>query len=260
MYKKNVNGLRYYEFESFPAEKVGVRFYTRNGGVSPAPWTSLNQGGTVGDARENVVENRNRIFKDLDRPVDSIFDVWQVHGNELIFSRVPRPLESEHQKADAIMTDVPEVTLFMRFADCVPIVIYAPAAHAVGIVHAGWMGTVNGIVKEVVKEFTDRFRITAKDLIAGIGPSIGPDHYQIGADVEQEVTESFGPQTQSVLRRSDGMCYFNLWRANEILLREVGVEAIEVAEICTACNTQDWYSHRQEKGKTGRFAAVAYLK
>lgn len=254
------NGLKYAEFESFQDHDICVRFYSRHGGISPAPWHSLNQGGTVGDSRENVVENRKRIFDDIHRPVESIFDVWQVHGNQVIYSNAPRELNAEHQKADAILTDDPGITLFMRFADCVPIILFAPDRKVVGIVHAGWMGTVNGIVIDAVKEMSSRFDIDPSSIFAGIGPSIGPDHYQIGKDVEDRVDEAFGARAGELLKRTDQGVFFNLWKANELVLHECGVRKIETAGLCTACNTQDWYSHRQERGMTGRFAAVAFLK
>ncbi|TLM98678.1 hypothetical protein FDZ73_23070, partial [bacterium] len=92
MNTKQSGSLSYFEFESFKGLDVDVRFYTRHGGVSPAPWSSLNQGGTVGDSRENVVENRRRIFEDIARPVESIFDVWQVHGTKVICTSMPRSL------------------------------------------------------------------------------------------------------------------------------------------------------------------------
>jgi hypothetical protein len=260
MIERSSNGLRYFEFETFQDQNVSVRFYSRQGGVSPAPWNSLNQGGTVGDSRDNVVENRKRIFGDLNRPVESIYDVWQVHGNQIIYSNLPRDLNFGHQKADAIFTENPDVTLFMRFADCVPIVLYAAQLNVIGIVHAGWMGTVNGIVKEAVSTLQERYAIDPQSITAGIGPAIGPDHYQVGPDVEHRVIERFGEQSEYLLSKIGEKVFFNLWKANELLLRDAGVSEIECAEICTACNTQDWYSHRQERGKTGRFAAVAFLK
>lgn len=254
------NGLKYFEFESFQGLDVSVRVYTRHGGVSPAPWSALNQGGTVGDSRENVIENRKRIFDDIHRPVESIFDVWQVHGNQVIHSNTPRALTAEHQKADAILTDNPGITLFMRFADCVPIILFAPDKKVVSIVHAGWMGTVNGIVYDAVKLICTKYSIEPGSILAGIGPSIGPDHYQIGSDVEERVNLAFGARSNELLTSSDQGVFFNLWQANELLLRESGVGQIETAGICTACNVQDWYSHRQERGRTGRFAAVTFLK
>lgn len=252
--------LKYFEFESFDTDRVCIRFYTRQGGVSPKPWSSLNQGGTLGDSRENVIENRKRVFDSIQKPVESIFDVWQVHGNRTLCADQPRNLTSEHQKADAIFTNRKEITLFMRFADCVPIVLYSPEQDVIGIIHAGWMGTVNKIVVDAVKTIQERYHVAPGSLFAGIGPSIGPDHYQVGEDVIQKVKNAFGAHSDSLLCKvNDGM-NFDLWKANEKNLQSCGVEQIELGNICTACNTEDWFSHRQEKGKTGRFTAVAFLK
>jgi copper oxidase (laccase) domain-containing protein len=135
--------LRYFTFDLFDQHGLIHGLFTRHGGVSPAPWDSLNLGGTVGDERANVIENRRRLFEALDRPVESIFDSWQVHGREVICVDRPRPLDAPHPKADAILTDRPEITLFMRFADCVPILLYDPVRRVAGMVHAGWQGTVS---------------------------------------------------------------------------------------------------------------------
>ena len=139
------------QLRTFPGSEVKQAFFTRHGGVSPAPWASLNQGGLSGDARANVVENRRRIFEHFGRPVESIFDVWQVHSGRVVCSDSPRPLQEPHQKADAILTDRSDVTLMMRFADCVPILFYDPIRRVVGIAHAGWQGTLVKIAGEVVK-------------------------------------------------------------------------------------------------------------
>lgn len=260
MNQKRSNSLSFFEFESFKGLGVGVRFYTRHGGISPAPWSSLNQGGTVGDSRENVVENRRRIFEDIARPVDSIFDVWQVHGTNVICTSSPRGLAEDHQKADAIFTDSDEITLFMRFADCVPIVLFDPEKKVIGIVHAGWKGTVDSIAVNAIQTAQREYGISPDKLIAGIGPSIGPDHYHVGMEVKEMIEETFGDQSQSVLSTNGSAYSLNLWRANEILLRKAGVKNIEVAEICTACHNEDWFSHRKENGSTGRFGAVAFLR
>ena len=251
--------LEYYQFDSFDSHLVTHGFFTRKGGVSPVPWSSLNQGGTVGDARENVVENRRRVFAALDRPVESIFDVWQVHGTDVICTQLPRPLDSEHVKADAIVTDRPEITLFMRFADCVPVLVYDPSKKVVAVIHAGWMGTVKKIVTHTLGVLHDRYNCDPNTLVAGIGPSIGVCHYQVGADVIAAVRTSFGTTADELLVERDGKTFFDLWKANEILLREGGVQSVEVAGLCTACHTEDWYSHRAEAGKTGRFGAAFFL-
>ncbi|MEN4013236.1 MAG: peptidoglycan editing factor PgeF [Bellilinea sp.] len=254
-----LKGLEYLTFSIFNGEVVhGI--FTRAGGVSPAPWDSLNTGGTVGDPRENVIANRQRIFTAMRLDVESIFDVWQVHSDDIIIANAPRPLNQPHEKADAILTQCPDVSLFMRFADCVPILLYDPVDQVVGLVHAGWMGTVNKIAMKTIKVMQENLGCHPENIFAGIGPSIGVDHYVIREDVAEKVRESFGARAKEVLTTHNQAVYFDLWEANRILLNDAGVKSIEIAGECTACNTQRWYSHRAEDGKTGRFGALIRLK
>jgi polyphenol oxidase len=251
--------LRHYRFDILEVPGILHGVYTRHGGISPEPWSSLNHGGTVGDERPNVVENRKRVFDEADRPVESVFDVWQVHGVDVICSDIPRPLNSLHQKADAILTDRPEITLFMRFADCVPILFHDPVKRVVGIAHAGWQGTVKKIVKITVETMHSRYGSHPADILAGIGPSISVDRYEVGPDVVEQVIHAFGDDASALLKRYNGSVHLDLWEANRLLLEQSGVRKIQVAGICTASNTADWYSHRAEKGKTGRFGAILAL-
>jgi purine-nucleoside/S-methyl-5'-thioadenosine phosphorylase / adenosine deaminase len=140
------DSVRYYTFDLFDGAAVNHGVITRRGGVSPQPWEALNVGGTVGDDPQRVKENRQRSLKALGRTMDSIYDVYQVHSADVVCSDTPRPPDQTHLKADAIFTDNPEVTLFMRFADCVPILLHDPRHKVVGLVHAGWMGTVRRTV------------------------------------------------------------------------------------------------------------------
>lgn len=256
------NSLRYYSFDIFDDASVHQGIFTRKGGVSPAPWNSLNTGGTNGDARENIVENRQRIFSTFGRQVTSIFDVWQVHGTEVIAAKEPRPLDGLHQKADAILTDREDLTLFMRFADCVPIYFYDPIKRVIGIAHAGWQGTVNKIVLAVVKAMQQQYRSQPTDILAGIGPSICVDHYEFGGYAQNAVERAFHDLVDDVLIEKNGKTYFDLWRANYLLLIQAGLQPahIQISGVCTANNIEDWYSHRAEYGKTGRFGALLALK
>jgi copper oxidase (laccase) domain-containing protein len=104
-----------------------------------------------------------------------------------------------------------------------------------------------------------RYGSTSKDIRAGIGPSIGPDHYEVGSDVVDQVTQTFGCDASSLLSKGAGRVKFDLWAANRLLLERAGVGQVEVAGLCTACHTEDWYSHRAEKGRTGRFGAIIAL-
>lgn len=253
------NGLRYYTFEIFP-KNITQAVFTRQGGVSPRPWASLNVGGSIGDDLVHVRENRVRSFKALGRAPESIYDVWQVHSADVVYADTPRPLDTEYQKADILLTDNPQVTLFMRFADCTPILLYDPKKQTIGIVHSGWLGTIREAARAAVGAMQERYASNPADILAAIGPSIGPDHYEIGEDVIAQVRNTFGSDAESLLEEHGERIYFNLWDANRVLLEKAGVKQIEIAEICTACHTDDWFSHRGEKGKTGRFGALIALE
>jgi YfiH family protein len=251
------NGLRYFQFDSI---KTKHAVFTRHGGLSPEPWNSLNVGGTVGDEITRVRQNRILSFQALGCASDSIFDVWQVHSADVVCAEAPRPLDEEYRKADIILTDKSDVTLFMRFADCVPLLMHDPRAGVIGIAHAGWMGTLRDVATATIHAMQTNYGCKAGDIVAGIGPSIGPDHYEVGEDVITQIHQRFGDESVRVLEKHNGKTHFDLWEANRMLLERAGVQQIELAAVCTACNTNDWFSHRAEKGRTGRFGALISLQ
>jgi len=250
------NGLRFYQFDSL---SVRHAVFTRHGGISPAPWKSLNLGGTVGDEVERVRKNRFRSFEAMGCEPNTIFDVWQVHSADVVCADAPRKMDESYQKADIILTDKPEVTLFMRFADCVPILVHDPVKGVVGLSHAGWLGTVRDVAGVTVDAMRERYDSNPADVIACIGPSIGPDHYEVGEDVIAQVKQTFDTDANMMLPLHGERTHFDLWKANQYLLERAGVNQIELAGICTACHTDDWFSHRAEKGRTGRFGALISL-
>ncbi len=254
------NSIRYLTFESLAEPGLVHGVFTRQGGVSPAPWDSLNMGGYLGDDLENTYFNRVRAFEALERDPKSVFDVWQVHSAEVICSHMPRPRQDPPQKADAILTDNPEITLFMRFADCVPVLFYDPIKRVVGLAHAGWQGTVKGVVTATVEKMVTFYNCAPVDIRAAIGPSIAVHHYEVGDNVIQQVRENFGQQADALLPPRNGSTFFDLWAANHLLLEQAGVQKIEISGLCTACHPEDWFSHRGEQGKTGRFGALIALK
>jgi YfiH family protein len=210
----------------------------------------------VGDERERVRENRRRSFASLGRDPRSIYDVWQVHSADVVLANAPHDSSPPELKADAIITDNPGVSLFMRFADCVPILLFDPSHRAVGIVHAGWLGTIRQVAAAAVRAMQSAFGSRPGELLAAIGPSIGPDHYEIREDVIDRVRQAFGRQADELLTTRNGHTHFDLWAANFRLLEQAGVSHVEVAGLCTACHPEDWYSHRAEMGRTGRFGAL----
>jgi len=259
MIVNNKNGLKYYTFKSFPNDGLFHGIFTRAGGISQNSFSSLNVGETAGDSKENVIENRNRIINVFGKSIDSIFDVWQIHSEKVILSDQARKIGTTHEQADGILTNSKEVSLFMQYADCVPILLFDPGKHVIGIVHAGWQGTVKRIVQNAIRIMVSNFNCDPKEILAGIGPSIGPDHYEVGENVIDEVSEKLSEFSSEVLIYEGAKYYFDLWKSNELLLRQVGVTNVEVAEICTACNLHDWYSYRLEGQQSGRFGVVIGL-
>lgn len=251
--------LRLYQFASLLQFDLDHAIFTRHGGVSPEPWHSLNLGGTVGDAAGRVSQNKRLALAAIGRNPDSIFDVWQVHSSDVVHVNAPRGAQPP-QKADALITDRAEVTLLMRFADCVPVLLFDPRRRAIGMVHTGWLGTVRKAATQAVIRMQQAFGTRPSDLLACIGPSIGPDHYPVGPEVVDQVQHAFGADAERHLLARDGELCFDLWSANAALLVAQGVESIEQAGLCTACHPQDWYSHRGDHGKTGRFGAVMSLR
>lgn len=258
MQRITANELAYYRFANMPNLTHGV--FTRLGGASAAPFGALNLGGNVGDDPQAVQENYQRMYTALGVNEERACSVWQVHSADTVIVTDPIPGRRWVALADGMVTDKPDTPLMMRYADCTPILLHDPTQAVIGIAHAGWRGTVQGAAVSVLQTMVDAFGCTPQSIVAGIGPSIGPDRYQVGEEVVAAVQDHFGTLDGLIKRDpNDGTAYLNLWAANELDLRRNGVENIEVAGICTATNTHEFHSHRAEKGKTGRFAAVIAL-
>jgi len=256
-----VNSIRYYLFDIFDAQALTHAIFTRQGGLSPKPWDSLNVGASamVLDDHDRVKNNRILAFNALGRQPESMYDVWQVHSADVVCADKPRSWDIPHVKADAILTNNPDVTLFMRFADCVPILLHDPVQRVVGVVHAGWQGTVRKTLSASIEMMIEHYHCQPEDIQAGIGPSIAAHHYQVGTDVIGSVQKVFGEFAERLLPVQDGAVQFDLWRANQLLLEQSGVRDIQISGICTACHLDDWFSHRAENGQTGRFGALIGL-
>ncbi len=234
--------------------------FTRQGGVSPPPWASLNTSITVGDSHEHVRENLKRAFTALGRSFESRYDTWLVHTNRVVLAPSPRGRRMPPLQADAIITHNPKVTLLMRFADCLPVLVYEPRRRVIGIAHAGWRSTALGVALAMVEALIQAYDAQAKHMIAVLGPAIGPDHYEVGPEVLTAMTSAFGDAARDWFRpgRQDRL-FFDLWAANAWQLRRAGIGQIRISGLCTACDTARWFSHRAEKGQTGRFPVLLAL-
>ena len=252
--------VRYYTFDIFEGEKITHAVFTRVGGVSAKHWSTLNVGLTVGDDPNHVAENRRLSFQAVERQLHTLSDSWLVHGTDVFIYDSPRPsTQPSPPKADIILSDRPEVTLFMRYADCVPILLYDPVKEVVGLAHSGWQGTVRKVGAVAVEAMYKRYGSKPGDILGAIGPSIGPDYYEITDKTAQIVEEAFGGEADKVLPKYNHAIHFDLWKANQMILEKAGLQQIELAGICTAENPDDWFSHRGSKGKTGRFGVLLGL-
>jgi YfiH family protein len=174
--------------------------------------------------------------------------VWQVHSADVILADGPVRGRRWLALADAMITDRADTPLSN------------PVRGVIGMAHAGWRGTVQGVGANTVRAMVEAYGCQPRDIQVGIGPSIGPEQYQVGEEVVDAVRDYFDSD-DGLIRRDpvDGTAYLDLWAANRLDLERAGVEQIEVAGICTATNTDELFSHRAEKGQTGRFGAVISL-
>jgi YfiH family protein len=260
MITQEKNSLRFYQFECFDPQAVEQAIFTRQGGVSLGTYASLNLGGTCGDDPVAVRRNHELVFDAIERPFESRLDVWQVHGKHIMISESPRPVQQKHQPADGVFTSNPEVTLMMRFADCVPLVFHDPVKKVVGIVHGGWQGTMLKIAQEAVTRINEHYGSDPADLVVGIGPSICGKCYEVGEEVRKQFLRSWGEVANNFFEPHNQRYLLDLWAANEWVLRQAGVTNIERSNLCTAEHLDEWYSYRKEKGATGRFGVVIALK
>ncbi len=225
--------------------------------MSPSPFHTLNLARAAGDDPANVATNTRRLHAALALDAAATVDASQAHG-----ATVARVTALERGQCisgvDALLTSERGVPLLLRFADCVPILLFDPVQRAIGIIHAGWRGTVAKVTTQAVRALCNEFRTRPRDLVACVGPSIGPCCYRVGADVIAQVRAAFTGADELLVTRTGGT-HLDLWLANARQLQALGVEQIETASLCTAEHTQEFYSARVE-GKTGRFGAIIALK
>jgi hypothetical protein len=165
-------------------------------------------------------------------------------------------------QADGLITNQPDAYLFMRFGDCAPLIFFDPARQVVGLTHAGWRGTMKNVAGATMQAMVGQFGCRAEDIMAVIGPSIGPCCYEVGSEVMNAAINVFDNTRQLFIRRNgrSDRAYFDMWTANRRQLEASGVKQIIESHLCTACRTAEFFSHRAEKGRTGRFGVIIGLQ
>jgi YfiH family protein len=252
-----VNGFVTYHFDRLTAEGLVHAVFTRLGGVSVEPFATLNVGHTVGDDLAAVAENHSRIYARLDLNADCVVTPRQVHSNRVAMVSTAHAGQVV-PNTDGLATNAVGVALLLRFADCQPIMLYDPANHALALIHAGWRGVAQGIARRAVERMQGAFDTRPQDLIAGLGPAIGPCCYTVGHNVASAMGYALHDWNR-VMSLEEEMWRFDLPAANAQQLESAGVRHIEQAHLCTACHTDEFFSHRAEGGRTGRFGVMALL-
>jgi YfiH family protein len=245
----------------WPADaRIGARMTTRAGGVSAPPWDSMNLGLGGGDARDSVLANRRLFAQAID--ATPVF-LRQVHGTGVV--RVDAAsARADAPTADASWTDTPGVACAVLVSDCLPVLLAAPQARAVGAAHAGWRGLSAGVVERCVEAVCRAAACGPQLLVAWLGPCIGPDAFEVGADVLSAFGVEPAPRDQPRFRyapRADGD---PRWRADLAgLARErlsaVGVVRVSGGQWCTVQDRSRFFSFRRD-GVTGRMAAAVWIR
>jgi YfiH family protein len=219
-----------------------VVFSTRRGGVSEGPYESLNLGLLTADRREHTLENRRRLCDRVGAGVEQLAMNRQVHG-----AIVNRAVAGERGRdGDGLWTDEPGIPMLKLTADCLPVALARQnGSPALAVLHAGRLGLLEGIVEAGVAA------LGGSHLAAAVGPGIGPCCYEVGDDIRDAYRTRFGP---TVVRGRN----LDLWTAAERVLRDAGVESVERADVCTACNAE-FFSHRRDSGVTGRQGVIGYV-
>lgn len=236
-------------------------FSVRTGGVSLSPYDSLNLSVSVGDTPEAVRENTARLGKAAGL-AGGIVTANQVHGDRVVAAspgglrEICAATEPQPDGADAVLALHPGVAAGVRGADCVPILLYAEGRGAAAAVHSGWRGTRLSIAARGVRALQQAAGVDPQRTLAAVGPSIGRCCYQVSAELASMFRALFGPEAADDPGRSPKP-HLDLRFCIEAALLHAGVprDRIEQVEGCTSCDTGAFFSHRRDRGRTGRHLA-----
>nr|WP_295933492.1 peptidoglycan editing factor PgeF [uncultured Dyadobacter sp.] len=233
-------------FDRFP-ELVAAES-TRHGGVSTGPYSSLNLGGTQ-DSPENILANNHLFFNALGIPFEHVAKSHQVHGVAIL----PVSKPGRYDAYDALITNVKGIQLAVSIADCTPILIYDPISGAVAAIHAGWRGTAGKIVELTVTAMQEEYGTRPHDCIGYVGTCIDECSFEVGDDVAVHFDDIYKRWEEQ-----SGKFFVDLKAANRDQLIHSGLSAenVAVSPYSTVIHNEDYFSHRLEKGITGRLLAT----
>ncbi len=264
--RQEQNGVPFYACPHWDGTAHG--FSTRLGGVSPAPWASLNLGASRGDAPAHVEENFRRFCAAIGADPQGVVKNKQVHSDRI------RPVTRADRtdlsapgtfEADGLITDETGVCLTVFSGDCIPVLFYDPSRRCAAAVHAGWRGTAAGIAARAVEAMVRDYGCQPAHILAAVGPGIGPCCFETHSDVADALTAGLGRDAGAFLApipHKEGKFHVDLKGANARWLERAGLspDHIAVCSACTACALDEFWSHRMQGSQRGSMAAMIQLR
>ena len=255
--KKTTSKIHYLEPEVLTTAGISQHgFTTRHEGVSRPPYNSLNLGTNTLDSVHNVKGNRSLLARSFGGTLDRFVTVNQVHGTDLLVIDEPNPDFGHFLKleCDGIITDQPGVMIGICVADCYPILLLDPVKKVAAALHAGWKGTARGIARKGVQAMKEVFGSRPTDILAAIGPGIGPCCYEVGAPVRDAFATGGLTWDLVATPSGQGKWQLDLSAANrqQLLLAGVRESNVEEAGVCVSCTPDLYFSWRRDSGDTGR--------
>ncbi len=261
-FKFNVheNGVRFAYFTSLREKGLCHGVSTREGGQSSNELSSLNLGLKVNDHPENLQSNRHKFCEAVGVDCDRVVSSGQVHGDHVAVVD-EKQAGQRMANTDGLVTHTPNLPLMLFFADCVPLLFYDPVRHVIGLSHAGWKGTFQSIGPRTISVMQHAFGTDPEDCLVGIGPSIGPEDYEVDEPVLKEIRSRWTVSDSIIRPGRPGHWMLNLWEWNRLQMIDAGIPEtnILISGISTAQHSDLFFSHRASGGKTGRFGVIMSL-
>jgi YfiH family protein len=259
---KESRGILYYSCRAFESlARVRHGFSTRHGGVPAAGEDSLNLGNLSLDSPERIHENRQRFLSALHFENAHLMTMRQIHSNRV---HIPEGHSGRQNsfEGDALATQFTDAALAVQTADCLPVLIADPVNQAVAAVHSGWRGTLSRVLLKTILEMQRAFHSDPSHLLIAIGPGIRACCFEVGSDVAERFREGYpGCNLLTPVPSRPGKCLLDLGKALEVQMDLAGAAPGNRCDlnVCTCCNTRDFFSYRAEGQATGRMMAVIGL-
>ncbi len=253
------NAVPYLTFKEL--EKISFvkhAFSTRLGGVSKNDFKSLNLGFKTNDSMDNVYENYKLFCEATGFNKESMAFINQVHGNSVKVVTDKNFLQMGD--FDGSITNIPKITLVTFHADCTPIYLVDPQTKSIGLLHAGWRGTIKNIVKNAIESMKTNFQSKPENILCFIGPSI----HRCCFEIKEDILEYFEniDTNDNIVQKKEGKIYADIIKYNEVNLLRCGIkkENINISDLCTKCNSDLFFSHRTQRKEHGIMVSILGIK